>query len=187
MAHEDDDPPWTRQLLVAVGVLVIGGVASVVALGAAKVTGLGSSSGPTTTARPSLYLPSGRPTTRIDPYPAPSGSSPSGSATTGAQPRPKPTRKPKPPLTLEASPQQVAPSQLITLTGSYRGGSGSRLQVQRLEGSGAGTWTDFPVTAAVTAGRFRTAIRTSHTGVSRLRVLDKATGTASNPVRVTVG
>ena len=46
MARDDDeDAPWTRQLLVALGVLVavalvIGGVVSVVALGAANVSGI---------------------------------------------------------------------------------------------------------------------------------------------------
>ena len=62
---DDEDAPWTRQLAVGVGVLVavalvIGGVMSVVALGAAKVTGLGESH-TSATARPSLYMPSGEP------------------------------------------------------------------------------------------------------------------------------
>ena len=188
MARDDeDDAHWARQLVVALGVLaavalVIGGVASVVALGAAKVTGLGGSSGPTTQARPSLYLPSGTPTTRIDPYPAPSGGS-RPSSTPRSTPSATPSRRPKPALTLRATPLQVGANQRITLTGSYRGNGGSALQVQRFEGR----WTDFPVTVTVTAGRFSTYITTGHTGVNRLRVLDPTTGRASDPVRVTVG
>ena len=75
---DDEDAPWTRQLAVGVGVLVavalvIGGVMSVVALGAAKVTGLGESH-TSATAQPSLYMPSGEPTTSPETYPVPKGS-----------------------------------------------------------------------------------------------------------------
>ena len=66
MARDDEETPWTRQLLVAVGALVavavvIGGVVSVVALGAARVSGIGERH--RESASPSLFMPSGEPTT----------------------------------------------------------------------------------------------------------------------------
>ena len=67
MARDDDeDVPWTRQLAVGAGVLVavalvIGGVMSVVALGAAKVTGLGGSHA-SPSPSPSHESPSAKPT-----------------------------------------------------------------------------------------------------------------------------
>jgi hypothetical protein len=186
MARTDDDAPWTRQLLVGVGALVvvallIGGIVSVVALGAAKVTGIGTER-PTATARPSLYIPGGKPTTRVDPYPGPTGG-PSRSSAPTRSPSASAGRKPRA-IELQASPLQVAPNERITLTGSYRGHDGVRLQVQRFD---AGTWGDFPVQATVTAGAFSTYITTSRTGVNRLRMADPAGGQASAAVRVTVG
>jgi len=184
---DDDDAPWTRQLLVGVGALVvvallIGGIVSVVALGAAKVTGVGEARA-TATAEPSLYIPSGQPTTDVDPYPVPKGG-PSAARTPTARPAsPSPTKKP-PAIELEVSPTEVAPGERITLTGSYRGHDGARLQVQRLDG---GSWTDFPVQTTVTGGVFSTYIITSRTGVNRLRMADPAGGRASKAVRVTVG
>jgi hypothetical protein len=189
---QDDEKPWTRQLLVVVGVLVavalvIGGIVSVVALGAAKVTGL-SSAKATATSKPSLYVPSEKPTVGLEPYPEPSGqASPNGSATEGSDSpdfsdSPGPKQK-KNEITLQVYPQQVAPSQRINLTGLYTGGEGAKLQVQRFEG---GSWSDFPVTTSVTGGQFSTYVTTSHTGPQRLRVADKAADRTSNAVRVTV-
>ncbi len=190
MARTDDDAPWTRQLLIGgaalvVVALLIGGIVSVVALGAAKVTGLGDSQ-PVATAEPSMYLPSGKPTTRLDPYPAPKGSASPSKRPTAAPSSAKPTKKPtkKPPkIQLKASPTAVAPGERITLTGSYRGHDGAQLQVQRRDG---GTWADFPVQTKVTGGTFSTYIITSRTGVNRLRVADKANDRTSKAVRVTV-
>jgi hypothetical protein len=186
MARTDDDAPWTRQLLVGVGALVIvalliGGIVSVVALGAAKVTGIGTER-PTATARPSLYIPSGKPTTKVDPYPEPTGGTSRSTGPTSSPSAPA-SKKPRA-IELQASPLQVAPNERITLTGSYRGHDGARLTVQRFD---AGAWGDFPVQATVTAGVFSTYITTSRTGVNRLRMADPAGGEASAAVRVTVG
>ena len=188
MARDDDDEtPWTRLLLVAVGValavaLVIGGVVSVLALGAARVSGIDESR-PTATAEASLVMPSGRPTTRVDPYPAPENGvpdEPSRSPTSDRRPEQKKVRA----ITLKAFPEQVSAGERISLTGGYRRGEGASLQVQRLED---GRWADFPVTARVSGGRFSTYITTSRTGPTRLRMLDGAAGKASNVVRVRVG
>ena len=71
---------------------------------------------------------------------------------------------------------------MLGFTGTYRGGDGATLQVQRFEGS----WTDFPVSATVSGGIYNTYIITSRTGESRFRVTDKALERSSNPVKVTI-
>ena len=194
----DDDKPWTRQLFVVVGVLVavalvIGGIVSVIALGAAKITGIDSAKS-TASSKPSLYVPSGKPTVGLEPYPDPSGvpdkpkKSPSPSDTggsAGSDPdspdSPKPEKKG---ITLQVFPQQVSAGQRINITGLYTNGEGATLTVQRFEG---GSWTDFPVSATVSGGQFATYVTTSHTGPQRFRVADKAADRMSNAVRVRVG
>ena len=74
--------------------------------------------------------------------------------------------------------------QQIDLSGSYPGGDGAILQVQRFEG---GSWVDFPVTMSVTGDSFDTFILTGHTGVNRIRVIDTTNGDKSNEIKVTVG
>jgi len=188
MVRDDDDVPWTRQLLLVLGVLVavalvIGGVVSVVALGAAKVSGIGSA-GPSATSRPSLYMPSGEPTTSPEAFPAPENDeSGSASPSPSESPTQTPTEKTQP-ISLQAFPQRASANERVNLTGVYQGGEGSRLQVQRFEG---GAWVDFPVSASVTGGSFTTYIYTGHTGLNRFRVLDQASGKKSNPVKVTIG
>jgi hypothetical protein len=172
--------------LVAVA-LVIGGVVSVVALGAARVAGIAK--GPVTaSAKPSLYIPSGKPTVKVEPYPAAGSAGGHASQKAGpAEKSKKPTAKPQKKahrISLHASPLHVGSGQRINLSGVYKGGAGTRLQIQRREG---GTWTDFPVTVPVSGGSFHTYITTGHTGSNTLRVLDKRNGRASNAVRVRVG
>jgi hypothetical protein len=191
--RRDDETSWPRQLLIGIGALVavalvIGGVVSVLALGAARVAGIAE--GPVTaSAKPSLYIPSGRPTVRVEPYPAASGSA-GGRASQQATPSKKPqkSRRPSPKkarrISLQASPLHVSAGERINLDGVYKSGDGVRLQIQRRE---AGSWTDFPVTVAVTGGTFHTYITTGHTGTNTLRVLDQRQGRASNAVRVQVG
>ena len=187
MARDDDeDVPWTRQLAVGAGVLVavalvIGGVMSVVALGAAKVTGLGGSHA-SATAPPSLYFPSDDPTTTPDTYPDPNGSDKPSPSPSRESPSAKPTQKARA-ITLQAFPQQVPPNERINLTGVYQGGEGARLQVQRFENG----WVDFPVSTSVSGGSFTTYIYTGRSGPNRFRVIDKEADEASNPVRVRVG
>lgn len=187
MSRSDDEAPWTRHLAVAVAAVavvaaVIGGVVSVVALGAARVTGLGESQ-PTATARPSLYIPSGVPTTTVEAFPNPPGVGDGGGAAARPSARPsRPPRQPAPALTLRASPRQVAAGDRITLSGRYRGRDAGSLQVQRFSGG----WVDFPVQAAVRSGRYSTYIITTRTGVNRLRMLDLDSGTTSPQVKVTV-
>jgi hypothetical protein len=173
MKH-DGEKPWTRQLLVAVAALLavallIAGVVSAFALGAAKVTGIDDATG-TTTAEPSLVLPDDKPTADATP------------SARASDPTPRAPRK-RPAITLRAEQTAVQPGGRINLTGYYRRGNGALLQVQRLEGG----WTDFPVTMSVDGGRFSTYIQTSRTGDARFRVVDKGAGRTSNVVRVTIG
>jgi len=174
MKH-DGETPLIRQLLVAVGVLlavalVIGGVISAFALGAAKVSGIDDAER-SSTAEPSLVIPSQTP--RRAP----------GAAATPSARASDPAPKRRPAITLRVEPASVGPGERINLTGDYRNGDGALLQVQRLQGG----WTDFPVTMSVGAGRFSTYITTSRTGDARFRVVDKGAGRASNVVRVTIG
>ena len=186
MARDDDeDTSWTRQLLLGVGALVavalvIGGVVSVVALGAARVTGLGDDR-PSAKAPASLYIPDDDPTTTPETFPDPEGSAGAVSPATPS-PTKKPPKKPKA-ISLQASPQQVPANERINLTGSYPRSDGASLQVQRFEGQ----WVDFPVSASVRGGSFATYVTTSRSGPNRFRVVDKASGRTSNPVRVVVG
>jgi hypothetical protein len=188
MARDDGETPWTRQLLLGVAALaavalLIGGVVSAFALGAAKVSGIDTAhSGSQASASPSLVMPSGKPTTDVDAYPDPSSSADD----TSSSPSPSASRtaeKPRP-ISLQATPAQVGAGQRIDLTGVYPGGEGATLQVQRLEG---GAWADFPVTVPVNGGQFSTYITTSRTGKARFRVQDEASGRLSNVVRITIG
>jgi hypothetical protein len=188
MAASDDDSAWVRQLLLGLGALavvslLVGGIVGVLALGAARVTGLDGSSADGPVEQPSLYMPTGEPTTKPQSYPDPSYKppSPSESASPDAEPSKTPRSRA---ITLQAFPSQVSPGERINLTGVYQRGEGATLQVQRFEN---GAWADFPVTVSVSGGVFSTYIITSRTGEARLRVYDKALQKGSNDVRVTIG
>ncbi len=189
MARDDDeDAPWTRQLLVGAGALVavalvIGAVVSAVALGAARVSGINDAR-PTASATPTLYMPSDEPTTTPEPFPDPEG------PTTSGDPSPSPDEPSGPPkkraktISLQAFPQRVGPNGRINLTGVYQGGGeGARLQVQRFESK----WVDFPVSTSVSGGVFKTYVYSGREGANRFRVVDTGTDRASNAVRVTIG
>ncbi len=182
---DDDETSWARQLLVGLGALVVisllvGGVVGAIALGAAKMSGIDSAGGGPTQA-PSLFIPSGEPSTSPQAFPDPpelDEPSPTESATPD---RPRRTEKARR-LTLQAFPRTVSPGERINLTGLYQRGEGATLQVQRFEDG----WKDFPVTARVSGGTFTTYVITSRTGETRWRVRDLGAGRSSNPVRVTI-
>ena len=87
-------------------------------------------------------------------------------------------------ISLSATQQSVSPMQQIDLTGTYEGGEGSILQVQRFEN---GSWSDFPVTMSVSGGTFATYVQTSRTGPNKFRVADTDSDAVSNEITVTVG
>ena len=184
----EDDDSGGRQVLLGLGALLVvtllvGGIVSAMALGAAKLTGLGGSSSPgRPAAEPSLYMPTAKPTTRPQAYPDPSGygrPSPSESPSETFETSAPRSRK----ISLQAFPTSVSPGERINLTGVYPAAEGAVLQVQRFEGG----WTDFAtVTARVSGGIYSTYVLTSRSGPARFRMTDAASGKSSNPVTVTV-
>jgi hypothetical protein len=158
-------------VVVALGLVIAVGTALMVnALGLDE----GQASGPAGSS--TSGSPSTLPTTALPvPGEKSSGAEPSESAT--------PKRAPKA-IRLDASPLQAGAMQRVDLTGSYPGADNTALEVQRNEN---GSWGDFGVQATVHGGTFATYIMTGHTGRNRLRVLDPATGKASNVVVVTIG
>lgn len=200
---ENDDSPWYRSLLAGLGAIVgvavlVGGVISLVALGAVSITGLGDTSS-TPRADSSLYIPkqTGAPDRSDDPgltladlnggkNPQASGTaSANGQESPSAKADQKRTPKPKPKsvVSLSASPTSVAAMQQIYLSGTYPGGEGATLQVQRLEG---GSWNNFPTSASVSGGSFSTYVMTGQKGPNKFRVVDVDKGKKSNVVTVTV-
>jgi hypothetical protein len=194
---EDDETPWYRSLLVGVGALltvalVVGGVISVVALGAVSMSGIGGERA-TVEEQPSLYLPEYTPSPEdegpgltledlnggVDPT---KSDKPQKSQKADKKRGKQKKRRPRPGISLSASPLEVAPMERIYLTGTYPGGGGSSLQVQRKQDG----WTDFPVSTSVSGGSFSTYVMTGQSGANRFRVVDKGNGKKSNPVTVRV-
>jgi hypothetical protein len=189
----DDESPATQEahpVLVGLAALVVfsllvGGIISLIALGAAKVSGIDGSAAGGPSVAPSLYMPTGEPTTTPDSYVDPSDfpqPSPSATESDSASAEPSPSERSRT-ITLQLFPARVSPGERINLTGVYAAGEGAVLQVQRFENG----WTDFPVSANVSGGIFNTFVITSRTGQARFRVIDHALNRASNPVTVTVG
>lgn len=181
----DDDSSWARQLVIGLGALVVisllvGGIVGALALGAAKLSGIESAGGGPV-AEPSLYIPTGEPSTTPESYPDPTASDASPTAEQSESPEPTPS-KPSRKISLQVFPDEVSPGERINFSGVHPAGEGATLQVQRFEGS----WSDFPVTANVRGGIFTTYIVTSRTGTAKFRVLDLGSGRASNAVTVTI-
>lgn len=195
---DDHDPQDRPERAVLNGVLALVGVALVVglilagvALVATRMLGLSgddASADAGRTAKESLYLPRPQKTTDSGPEITldtddPDVDEPSDEATTE---RSKPTESESAEegeISLQALQSEVAAGENIDLTGVYPGGEGAILQVQRFEG---GAWVDFDATLPVSNETFSTYIFTGVTGKHRFRVIDNATGTASNEVKVTV-
>lgn len=175
----DEDSPWYVQLLVCSGVLVavavlICGLLAVFGFGAARLVGFptGSTSTPQSiTTAPATPSPTPQSHRHSPGSRGPRHHRHSGPAASHA-------------IILTASPNQVAAFEHIDLSGSYLAPDGTTLQVQRLQAHG---WSDFPVTATLSAGNFTTYIVTGHTGTNRLRVIDPRTHVTSNAVSVRVG
>lgn len=195
----DDDAPWYRSLLIGVGAmlgvaLVVGGVISLVALGAVSLTGFGDER-VTVQEEPSLYIPSYSPTPEDEDDPGLTLEDLNGGSDDAESEQPDETqqpakndkkkkrKKPRSVISLSASPLEVSAMERIYLTGTFPGGEGASLQVQRMEDG----WTDFPVSTSVSGGTFSTYVMTGRNGANRFRVVDPASGKKSNPVKVQVG
>lgn len=163
--------------LVAVAVVVglLGGLAMLIGVKALGIGGDAAASDGSTPTN-SLYLPDPTDTGVITPTNPPS-------AETGAA-EPTESATPQTQISLSASQVSVAAMQQIDLTGTYTGGEGAILQVQRLEN---GQWSDFPVTVSVSGQTFTTYVQTSRPGPNKFRMIDTDTQLTSNEVSVTVG
>jgi hypothetical protein len=196
---DSDETPWYRPLMVGIGALfgvavLVGGVISLVALGAVNVSGLGSSE-PAAQVEPSLHMPErtggsaeaddeGLTLADLN-----DGEDPRETETAEAEESQSPKKeqekkRKRPPsvISLSASPVEVNRMERIFLTGTYPGGEGASLQVQRLQGG----WTDFPTSTSVSGGTFSTYVMTGQSGPNKFRVVDSASGKKSNPVTVRV-
>lgn len=198
---QDEETPWHRPLFVAAGALLgvavlVGGVISVVALGAVNLAGLGEDPG-TVRAQPTLHIPERTPGTSRDDDPGLTLEDLNGGVDRSApeapevepeesrSPRADKKRKRRPArsvISLSASPLEVARMERIFLTGTYPRGEGASLQVQRFEAG----WTDFPTSTSVSGGTFSTYVMTGQPGANRFRVVDSGSGKKSNPVTIRV-
>jgi hypothetical protein len=182
-----EDRPVVTGLLALVAVAVaVGLVAAIALVGAAHVFGLGGGhaivagdSGAT------LYVPKPQKT-----HPSTGPSITLGSSPTQTQSSANPPpgnhqhKKQKKQISLQAGETVVAPMGRIDLTGTYPGGEGAVLNVQKFSN---GSWQGFySISATVSNGTFATYIQTGTPGVNRFRVIDSDTHLASNEVRVRI-
>ncbi|MFC5178079.1 hypothetical protein [Nocardioides taihuensis] len=185
-----EDHPIAAGLIALVGVgLVVGLIAGLTVLGATRVLGLdGDAATAENTADGTLYIPKFHKTTAESGPLLTLAQEPTPTDGETVEPSEEETTKDKKPeskISLSASQTAVAPMEQIDLTGTYPGGEGAILRVERFTG---GQWVDFAqITANVSNQTFSTYIQTGQTGVNKFRVVDTDTDLASNAVRVTVG
>lgn len=112
----------------------------------------------------------------------PTQSATPGGLTSGAGPSPAasdPTNgsAEEPTIQLEDLPVSARPFQTVRIHGTYHGGAGTLLRVQRWEG---GKWLAFPLpTKTDQSGQFTTHVELGQPGPYRLRVLDPNSGVTS--------
>jgi hypothetical protein len=181
----DEQRPVVFGLLALAGVAVaVGLVASVAVVIGAHVLGLGGGHAAVAgDAGATMVVPK---PVKTHPASGPSitlGSGPT-SARTGQTSRPT-IKKPNKRISLQAGQTSVPPMGRIDLTGTYPGGEGAVLNVQKFSN---GSWQDFySISATVTNGTFSTYIQTGTPGVNRFRVIDSDTHLSSNQVLVHIG
>jgi hypothetical protein len=82
-------------------------------------------------------------------------------------------------IQLEDLVDSAKPFETVRIQGTYRGGAGTVLRVQRWEG---GKWLNFPLpTKTDQSGQFTTYVEFGQPGRYRLRVLDPDSGLTSTP------
>jgi hypothetical protein len=179
----DEDRPVLAGLLALVGVAVsIGLVAALAVVAGTHMLGLtGGHAVVAGDAGATLDVPKPVKTTAPTGPTITLGSSPTQSSNPA---KPPSVKKPKKKISLQAGETSVAPMGRIDLTGTYPGGEGAVLNVQRFDN---GSWQDFySVNATVTNATFSTYVQTGTPGQVKFRVVDSDTQLASNPVTVTV-
>jgi hypothetical protein len=170
--------PVLSGILALVGVgLAVGLILGLGALVVARMAGVGGGEdGSGASSERSMYLPPPEKTEEPSSLPRQDGGGqPGGEKSSDAADTV---------ITLTSGQPNVAPMQQIDLRGSYPGGDGAILRVQRFQG---GSWVEFPVTASVSGGSFSTYVQTGQGGVNRFRVYDADAREASNAVKVRVG
>ncbi|MDZ5619876.1 hypothetical protein [Nocardioides bizhenqiangii] len=187
--QEKSDNPVVTGLVALLAVsLAVGLVLGGVALVGTRILGIGGDSSGSTGAseaesavipRPSKTSANG-PQVTLNTQDAESDDTEPGDPKTTKTEKAKPEKE----ITLQAGQTAVGNFEQIDLTGVYPGGEGAILQVQRFEG---GQWVDFNATLSVSNETFSTYVQSAQIGVNKFRVVDSATGAASNPVTVTVG
>ena len=180
----DEKRPVVAGLLALIGVAVsVGLVAAVAVVGGAHVLGLGGGHAAAVVGEGGATMVVPKPQ-KTQPATGPSitlGSNPTSSSTDQATPT---IKKPKKQISLQTGQGSVAPMGRIDLTGTYPGGEGAVLNVQKFSN---GSWQDFySISATVTNGTFSTYIQTGTPGLNRFRVIDSDTKLASNEVRVQI-
>ncbi|HEU5107899.1 MAG TPA: hypothetical protein VFT95_05025 [Micromonosporaceae bacterium] len=184
---QETDHPVAYGLLALVGVgVVVGLILGLGALAGAKVVGVGGESAEGASGgEASMYLPKPE---KTQPATGPEITlQPGQESSTNTAPSETETakdKKPKKVISLSAAQTQVAPMEQIDLSGTYPGGEGAILQVQRFEN---GQWTDFPASpVSVSDQTFSTYVLTGIPGQQRFRMIDTGSGKTSNEVKVTV-
>lgn len=180
---ESGGRPILMGLVALVGVgLVVGALLSVAALAGASILGLGGGDeGERDGGRETLFIPDPSPT---DPETGPLVTLAPGESTPTQREKKPQKEKQDQGITLEASPRSVAPMERIDLSGSYPGGDGAILQVQRRQGGD--DWQNFPVDASVNNGQFHTWVQTGRGGRNDFRMRDSSNGKTSNAVTVAI-
>ncbi len=180
---EDEQRPVLYGLVALVGVaLAVGLVSGLALMAGAHVLGLGGghaavAGDPGAT----LFLPKPQKTKASDGPSITLGSEPTSGSTKTSAPK---IHKPKKQISLQSGETSVSPMGRIDLTGTYPGGEGAVLNVQKFSN---GSWQDFySISASVTNGQFATYIQTGTPGVNRFRMIDSDSTLTSNEVKVTI-
>lgn len=182
--NADENRPVLAGLLALVGVAVaVGLVASVAVLAGAHVLGLGGGHAAVVGGDDgaTMVVPKPQPTKAASGPSITLGSNPTSSSSNQTAPS---IKKPKKQISLQAGETSVAPMGRIDLTGTYPGGEGEILNVQKFSN---GSWQNFySISATVTNGTFSTYIQTGTPGMNRFRVIDSDTKLPSNEVHVRI-
>lgn len=191
MPSPDEKHPIIAGLIALVSVTAAVGVIVAVAgvLGSHLVHPSAAGNSGTLGDGASLYAPMPKPTKAasgplmtLSANPSGSSSASSSPSATSSSSSAKPSKK----ISLSASVVSASAMQQFTISGTYPGGEGHIVRLQRkMPGSGWGTF-GIP-DMDVQGGQFSSSVQTGHTGQNLFRVKDVDTGLTSNTVRVTIG
>lgn len=181
MADGEGRPVLTGLVALVAVAVVVGLVLGGGALVATQVLGLGDDEATSTsTAADSMYLPKPSETSEST---DPAYTFAPGEESSAASESPSESESADEGITLSAAQAEVGPMERIDLTGTYPGGEGAILQVERFVD---GAWGEFEVTVPVRGEEFSTYVQTGQPGVNKFRLRDSDKDLVSNVVSVTV-